>query len=338
MALRERQVGPINLNLVVWDSDPGTAASLRGIAAHIAKIDGRIRVFVVPHHKYDQLLLMRQWFQPTLSLSLYHVPGRKLLPGRFVTGYFLPKHLEYRRLEAAAVPVPAWTMIEPGTRLDPVAWGPYVVEKPALGVRGANVRIRKTGRIAHVEPNSYPVGHYGREGPMLVQKFIYTGPWPTSYRVLTLFGEVLLCYRQISTGHGQPLQGRWGFRDAGGINIVSNTKDMKAELADDADIIALAERAHRTAFPECPVLGFDIVRDVDTGELFVLESHPQGSWLFSGDVGRQMQADNHIDFAGQFGALEKAAAILARVAPRLAARSMPFSPLLRRSGQTDRNA
>jgi hypothetical protein len=322
--LRERKVGTINLNLVVWDSDPETAADLRRVAAHIAKIDAGIRAFVVPHHKYDQLSLIPQWFQPTLSLSLYCVPSRKLLPGKFVTGYFLPKHLEYRRLATAAIPVPAWTMIEPDTRLNPATWGPYVVEKPSLGVRGANVRIRKTGRVAYVDPSSYPVGHYGREGPMLAQKFVYTGPWPTSFRVVTLFGEVLLCYCQTSTTHGQPLQGRWRFRDTGGINIVSNTKDMKAELADDADIIALAERAHRTAFPDCPVLGFDIVRDVETRELFVLESHTQGSWLFSGDIGRKMQADNQIDFAGQFGAFEKAAAILARVAPKLAARSTPF--------------
>jgi hypothetical protein len=252
------------------------------------------------------------------------VTGRKLLPGTFITGYFLPKHVEYRRLEAAAIPVPAWTLIEPDTRLNPATWGPYVVEKPSLGVRGANVRIRKTGRIAYVEPSSYPVGHYGRDGPMLAQKFVYTGPWPTSFRVITLFGEALLCYRQTSAGHGYPLSGRWRFRDTGGINIVSNTKDMKAELAGDADVIALAERAHRAAFPECPVLGFDIVRDFETGELFVLESHTQGSWLFSGDIGRQIQADNRIDFAGQFGAFEKAAGILARVAPRLAARSTPF--------------
>lgn len=323
IALRERESGPVNLNLVVWNSDPATAADLSRIAAHVAKFDGGIRVSVVPHHKYDQLALIPQWFQPTLSLSLYHLGGRKLLPGNFVTGYFLPKHLEYRRLDAAAVPVPAWTLIEPGARLDPAIWGPYVVEKPALGLRGANVRIRKTGRIAYVEPHSYPVGHYGRDGPMLAQKFIYTGPWPTSFRVVTLFGEVLLCYRQTSTAHGNPLPGRWRFRDTGGINIVSNTKDMKVELVDDADIIALAERAHRTAFPECPALGFDIVRDIETGELFVLECHTQGSWLFSGDIGQQIQADNRVDFAGQFGAFEKAAVVLTRVAPKLAERSAP---------------
>jgi hypothetical protein len=335
--LRERESGTINLNLVVWDGDPETAAGLRRIAGHIAKIDGGVRARVVPHHKFNQLALIPQWFRPSLSLSLYHVPDRKLLPGRFVTGYFLPKHEEYRRLEAAAIPVPAWTAIEPETRLDPATWGPYVVEKPALGVRGANVRIRKTGRVAYADPRSYPVGHFGRDGPMLAQKFVYTGPWPRSFRVITLFGEVLLCYRQTSTAHGQPLLGRSRFRDTGGINIVSNTKDMKAELADDADIIALAERAHRIAFPECPVLGFDIVRDVETGEVFVLESHTQGSWLFSGDVGRKMQADNHIDFAGQFGAFEKAAGVLARAARRLAARSMPL-PLRRRTGRADKNA
>ena len=38
---------------------------------------------------------------------------------------------------------------------------------------------------------------------------------------------------------------------------------MTAEMADDPDVIELAERAHRQAFRNFPVLAFDIVRDAD---------------------------------------------------------------------------
>ena len=49
---------------------------------------------------------------------------------------------------------------------------------------------------------------------MIAQRFIYTGEWPTSYRVVTFFGETLLCYRQAETrGTG------WLFSRRGGLGI-----------------------------------------------------------------------------------------------------------------------
>ena len=145
---------------------------------------------------------------------------------------------------------------------------------------------------------------------MLAQEFIYTGEWPTSYRVVTLFGRTLLCYRQVSRKHGPPLKGKWAF-DVGGIGVVSNTMDMEVEFSKDDDVIALAERAHREAFHDFPVLGFDIIRDADTGACYVLECHAQGSWLFTADTGVSIEAANGLDFKSQFGAIDKAAEVLA---------------------------
>lgn len=307
-----------NLVLGVWDRLPKTVADLTAIAARVAQIDPGVRSFVVPHDRRRQLRLLPLWFQPTLSIVMVAQFSRKLLPGHFMTGRFLGKPGEYRRLDAAGIPVPEWTAIGPDTRLDPAQWGPYVVEKPSVGRVGAYVRIRRTGRVKYQPPESYPAGHFGRGGPMLAQRFIYTGRWPTSYRVVTLFGEVLLCYRQHTAGRGQPLEQRWGF-GGGGTSIVSNTKEMIVEMDADPAVIALAERAHREAFPDLALLGFDIVRDVETGQLFVLECHPQGSqWLFSSKSGQSMQRDNKIAFEPQFDALEKSARILARAARRLA--------------------
>jgi hypothetical protein len=199
-----------------------------------------------------------------------------------------------------------------------------VVEKPDLGRVGANIRIRRTTRIRHVPPESWPADHYGRAGPMLAQQFIYTGEWPTSYRVVTFFGEVLICLRQTTRGRGQPLTGRWDFR-TGGLSIVSNTKSMEVVMDQDKEVVALAERAHRLAFGDIPLLGFDIVRDADTGALFVLECHAHGTaWMFSSGMGLGIQADNRINFESQYDGIEKAARILARVTPSLAARRWPW--------------
>jgi len=314
-----------NLVLVAWNRGAGTVSSLKRIAAAVEQIDKSVSARLVAFDSFSaQLRLLPLWFKPTLSLSLRHVPTRRLFPGRFLSGVHLDKHGEYARLEAAGIPVPKWTIIKHGQRFDPADWGPYLVEKPSAGGRAACVRIRKTGRIRHTPQEDYPEGHPGRLGPMLAQQFVYTGPWPTSYRVVTMFAEVLLCYRQTTRSHGHPLQSRFDFRATGGISIASNTKDMAAEIADDPDVIELAERAHRLAFRNFPVLAFDIVRDADTGELFVLECHAQGYW-FHNTSALGIAATNNLDFEGQFGATEKAARILARETPRLAKISFPFS-------------
>jgi hypothetical protein len=240
-----------------------------------------------------------------------------------LNGSFLYKHGEYERLDAAGISVPSWTVVTPETRLDPAEWGPYVVEKPTTGGLGAQVRIRKTTRVRYAPPDTLPEGHFGREGPMLAQRFIYTGEWPTSYRVVTLFGDVLLCYRQITSSRGQALKGRWRFTDTGGVSIVSNTLDMNVELIKDDEVIQLAERAHREAFPDFPMLAFDIIRDAETGSCYVLECHAQGSWMFGSDMGTSIEAANKIDFKTQFNLIDRAAAVLARETVRRAAVSWP---------------
>jgi hypothetical protein len=311
-----------NLVLVLWAEHAATESDLRSIVERVPQINPEVQAFLVRHHKIDQLKLFRTWSQPTLSVSFFHLPKRKLLPGRLLCGRHIHKHGEYARLDAAGIPVPPWTIITPDTRLDPAVWGPYVVEKPSMGRRGANIRIRRTTRIGYVPPDLLPPGHLGRDGPMLAQQFIYTGEWPTSYRVVTLFGRVLLCYRQITRSRGAPLKGRWDF-DGGGIGIVSNTMRMAVELANDADVIALAERAHREAFFDFPVLGFDIIRDAETGAVYVLECHAQGSWLFAADTGIGIERANNIDFRSQFDPLEKAAQILAQETVARAAVARP---------------
>ena len=319
-----------NLVLVAWSDDAQTRADLEAIARRVGAIDETIRAQVVAHHKADQLKLLPLWWRPTLSVSFYELERRKLLPGRLVAGRRLQKHGEYARLDAAGVPVPRWRAIEPETRLDPGVWGPYVVVKPSAGRLGAQVKIQKTTRVRYQPPETLPEDHFGRQAPMIVQEFIYTGEWPESYRVVTFFGTVLLCYRQVSRTRGHPLKSRYDFKATGGISVVSNTREMEVEMSSDAAVMALAERAHRTAFPDLPMLSFDIIRDADTGRLYVLECHAHGSWFFASHIGRGIEKANGVDFRRQFDAIERAAQVLARETPLRAAVSSPFAGTLHR--------
>jgi hypothetical protein len=250
--------------------------------------------------------------EPTLTVA--PMPLRGFVPprGAVCQGDELPKGEQYVRLAAIGVAVPRWTRIAPGIALDPGEWGPYVVVKPELGRKGAEIFIKRTGRVRYRPPESFAEDHPVRKAPLVAQQFIYTGRWPVNYRVVTLFGTRLLAWRCEADHRYWPLASRWDFRATGGITVVSNKKDSHYTLSFDAEVIALAERAH-AAFPGQPLLGTDIVRDADSGALYVIECNPRGdAWLISSDTGREIEQANGLDFAAQFDALEVATEVLIR--------------------------
>ena len=78
---------------------------------------------------------------------------------------------------------------------------------------------------------------------------------------------------------GPVLAGPNDFR-LGGRSIVASAKGSEIQFNYENDILQLAELAH-AAFPQIPLLGFDIVREVPTGKLFVLEANAIGYvWSF----------------------------------------------------------
>ena len=147
----------------------------------------------------------------------------------------------------------------------------------------------------------------------VVQEFIYTGRWPVSHRVTTLFGRAVLCLRIEADRERPPLPGRYEF--GGGQNIVSNSKGCTIVLDEDPEITAFAEAAHLAAFPDVPLLGVDVLREVPGGRCYVLEVNPGGwTWHFSTRSGLRLREELGLDTYGQMGGLERAAEILAEQA------------------------
>jgi hypothetical protein len=95
--------------------------------------------------------------------------------------------------------------------------------------------------------------------------------------------------------------------------IASNNKEMGGRvrsICNDAEVIACGERAHE-AFPECPVLGVDIIRESQSGRLYVLEVNPHGCvWHLSSPLSRKIDPSHVRDLYTQFNALDRAADIL----------------------------
>ncbi|MCC6984262.1 MAG: hypothetical protein IT535_13405 [Bauldia sp.] len=256
-------------------------------------------------------------FRPTLTVELDRVRLARPLRGYRLRHILLGKVAELQRLEAAGIPVPRWEEITPETALDPATWGPYVVTKPTNAKRGAYVRIMRTGRVRHRGADELEPGHPGREAPMIAQEFIYTGPMPVCFRVVTYLGRPVVAIRQEGTLQ-RPLESRYAFKATGGHNIVATAQNARVSLFDDPEIIDLARRVH-AVFPDVPTLGTDLVRDVETGKLYVLECNPFGAvWAISHRGGRRMQEQLGVDFSEQFGAVEVIAEASAEAALRLA--------------------
>src|SRR5690606_33471416 len=118
----------------------------------------------------------------------------------------------------------------------------------------------KTGRVQYIDPSDFPPNHPGRRAPMIAQKFVYTGQWPSAYRVLTYLGRPLAAIRYNGRSDLPPLNGRDDFKQAGGSSIVASAMGCTISCVDDPAVLDLAVRAH-AVFPTIPSLGVDILRD-----------------------------------------------------------------------------
>jgi hypothetical protein len=296
--------------ILVHQNSKQAYADYESIAARIEQQVTDIRVFIVDTKELDWSCSLQATKAPTLVVS--PMPIKKFIPqrGRIMQGNDLPKSTQYQRLVAHGIPIPDWVPIQPGVSLDPDTWGDYVVIKPDHAAKGAEIKIKRTGRVRYKPAGESAQGSSADAPAYLAQRFVYTGLWPNNYRVVTLFGRALMSWHCEAEHSYRPLKQRYAFRggeSGGGITIVSNKMGSRYQLSADSEVIALAEQAH-AAFPDQPLLGTDIVRDVESGELYVLETNPRGdAWLMSSATGNSIQADNHIDFTAQFDALTLAA-------------------------------
>lgn len=290
----------------------------RTIARHVRACDPRIHTAVIPDR-------VRRWQRFRLSRrpSLFFTTGRlrhfEPRRGRVLEDRGLPKSEEYVALEKAGVAIPRWARLTAEYRPDLTDFGPYVVVKPDEGLRGADVHIT---RRENVRWKPRAVRSRGGRGSAtrIVQEFVYTGAWPVSYRVVTLFGTALVAYRLEASRERPALAGPTGFAELRGrsATIVSNSRGCRIELHRDDEVIAFAEAAH-AAFPDNPLLGVDVVRCAVTGKLYVLEVNTGGhTWHFSSPHARRVVRETGGDPYTQLDGLARAARVLARKTRELA--------------------
>jgi hypothetical protein len=217
--------------------------------------------------------------RPTLIFSPVRLLKFRPKRGKVYAGARMSKIAEMRRLAAGGVPVPIFEVIEPNTKLSEKVYGPLVIVKPSydLASYGQGIELFRTSHVQYRAPETFSPKHPGRLAPMFAQKFIDCG-YPISCRVLTFFGEPILTFCRHST---KPLalpadKVRFEQREympSAPDNIIYSTREP--------DILKLAADAY-SAMPEVALQGCDIVREKDSGRLYLLEINPGGgTWMFS---------------------------------------------------------
>lgn len=297
--IRSRFFGARRCNLLIVINEFFGRQSFDDLAGYVREFDPTINVLVIRDRALNEVPLPRH---PTLIVSPAFLRHRPPIEGRIVCGYPLSKSEEYMALEKAGIPVPKWTVLSESNFPDLSGFDDYVVKKPDYGARGAEVKIVRKSRVSW-KPVTTSVA--GMCSSFVLQQFIYTGQRPVSYRVTTLFGKALYA-RRYEVPDDRPA---WTGPDAvefSGRSIVASAKGSNVAPSYDENIIRFAERAH-SAFADIPLLGFDIVREVPSGKLYVLEANAIGYvWAFDSS-----QEDFGFSAERQFDGVRKAAYILA---------------------------
>ena len=211
---------------------------------------------------------------------------------------------EYQVLERAGIPIPKWVPIYPDEKPDLSDLEDYVVVKPAWSGRGACISVMKKDKVVY-----HPIrtdAMYGDLSPALIaQEYIHTGAWPTCYRVGTIFGEPYYTLRSTASGSRAPFIG--SMFDANffsGKSIVATARGCVRDDEVPRDVIELAKQAHE-AFPDIPILGVDLVRDIRTNQLYVLEVNACGrTYQLDDEYIERNRKEFGIDIIGQFGGIK----------------------------------
>jgi hypothetical protein len=265
-----------------------------------------IEVAIANNRNRNSVTARWQVRRPSLVFSPVRLIDFVPRGGAVYCGHILGKDEQLRRLSAIGIPTPRTATLSPASSFDPAEWGDYVIVKPNNLNSGDGVRLVRTSDLSARYNELTAIAN----DQFLVEPYIDHSEdgYPTAYRVLSMFGRALYCGRN-----------RWGNKrppladiaaDPLGI-IASNTNTAGGRIrtiCNDPEIIALGERAHQ-AFPECPVLGVDIIRDIHSGRLYVLEANPHGAvWHFAhaNDIDPEYVRARYT----QFNALDLAADLL----------------------------
>jgi hypothetical protein len=305
----------IERNLILVHS-PGyqDVEDFNEIARAVQEMASDIEVFVASNGIPSSTTRRRASKRPTLVFSPGNLLNFHPLRGKVYAGRPIPKLEQIARFKAAGVPIPASAEITSNLVLPASEFGSLVVVKPGFSEasRGQSITLMRREAVRFQPRHSFPADHPGRYGPMIVQRFIDTGPCVNHHRVLALFGSPLLAFKTTSERPRQSLDSSDELLATIAVKARRRDGPIAREFTSDADILELARRTY-SALPEAALQGVDIIREAKSGKLYVLEANPGGNtWIFSkGEMTARLKAALGVErLADQFDAFRTAAKVL----------------------------
>jgi hypothetical protein len=221
------------------------------------------------------------WQSPCLTVSLSKLERFRPSRGEFVYNHPIPKLAQTLMMKTSGISVPHADQFKFGMDFPAEIWGEHVMIKPIplhLTSHGLHMQVFRREKIASMTASDFPKDHLIHRSPMIAQKFVYTGKYPSTNRVLTLFGEVLYVMKIQSLQPSPNLTDSDEVIESGDF---TSKKHREYLFGDYPDEFAFAERVSK-AFLRIPLLGIDVIREETTQKLYALEVNAGGNtWHYS---------------------------------------------------------
>lgn len=305
-----RQPDALRNLVLVHEPDVLDWADLEAIAREVSKLAPDIEVFIASNDTGSSTT--RKWAarRPTLVFSPTALRSFQPLRGKIYAGALITKDVQVRRLAEGGVPVPDCAVLTGDFQLDPDRFGPIVMLKPTgFTSHGRGMEMARTSELAGLRWRDHEAVRAADPMPMIVQRFVDTGEYPSHYRVLTLFGEPIFAFCAVSTVRRPSLGATPELLAAG--PFMAKHLQRRLIIPVEADVLNLARQTFG-AIAEVALHGCDIIREVETKHLFVLEINPGGNtWSFSSQWAGLLRAQlNMPDLSTQFDAWKTCARLL----------------------------
>ena len=285
-------------------------ADLVAIARVIHELAPDIEVFVASNDTPSSTTRKQSSRRPALVYSPTELRSFQPLRGKIYAGCLIAKHVQLQRMSEAGIPVPNFAVLSGDYELDPDSFGPIAILKPSgWSSHGHGTVMVRTALMAGLRWRRHPVVCAAGDTPMMIQRFIDTGQHPSHYRILTLFGEPIFGFRAISTIPRPDFDASDEVLEAGPLMAKHGQRHLIVPV--EQEVLDLARRTF-DAIPATALHGCDIIRDKDTGKLFVLEINPGGNtWSFSSAWAPLLRRElNMPDLSAQFDAWTTCARVL----------------------------
>lgn len=288
------------------------ADDFQQIARRIRKLDPTISVTMVSDFLTSKMVPAECLNLPMLVVYLCNPPPTEFKVATKIAVKEMSKIEEYEHFRRHNIPCLPIEQFRWGMELDQSIYGEWVVLKPEnMTSNGQDVNMVPTREISKLKVQDFHINHLMHKDSYLVQKFIKTGENPNFYRALVFLDEVLLSYRpELNLPYLETLDLKKLLETS--VSPVRRD-DRKIHLEINEEVNALAKLVAST-FPDNPLWGVDIIRDQQTGKLFVLEVNLGGNtWAFSNLHGEKFRSTVGLkNMLLQYHAWDRAAEALVR--------------------------